>query len=123
MSSIARNSNYPFSSKGHASTSDRAKALPPWSVDRARSLAKQNNLELTNAHLYVLFFLRDFYVDRGWPKNTHALAQALDEEFKEKGGKKYLHRLFPHGPVAQGTRIAGLPVPAYAEDKSFGSVQ
>jgi len=34
--------------------------------------------------------------------------------------KKYLHRLFPEGPVRQDMPIADLPVPAHTEDASFG---
>jgi len=48
---------------------------------------------------------------------------ALEEAFHLEGGLRYLHRLCPGGPVAQGCRLAGLPVPPGAVDKSFGSVQ
>ena len=44
----------------------------------------------------------------------------LDEHYAEQGGRKYLRRLFPQGPVAQGMRIAGLPVPPHTEDEGFG---
>jgi tRNA 2-thiouridine synthesizing protein E len=51
------------------------------------------------------------------------LHDALDERFHSRGGMKYLYKLFPGGPVAQGCELAGLPVPAGAKDKSFGSAQ
>jgi tRNA 2-thiouridine synthesizing protein E len=35
---------------------------------------------------------------------------------------RHLYMLFPGGPVAQGCRVAGLPVPAGAVDRGFGSV-
>jgi len=47
---------------------------------------------------------------------------ALEERFAAEGGRKYLLELFPKGPVAQGCELAGLPVPAYASDGSFGAV-
>jgi tRNA 2-thiouridine synthesizing protein E len=49
------------------------------------------------------------------------LHDALDERFHASGGMKYLYRLFPRGPVAQGCRIAGLHSPANVVDRSFGS--
>jgi len=45
----------------------------------------------------------------------------LDIEYAEQGGRKYLRRLFPEGPVAQGMRIAGLPVPPHTENEGFGT--
>ena len=50
-------------------------------------------------------------------------AHILEEEFAEQGGRKYLYRLFPGGPVSQGSRIARLPLPAYSSDRSCGSVE
>jgi tRNA 2-thiouridine synthesizing protein E len=55
--------------------------------------------------------------------NMRELHDALDERFHTRGGMKFLYRLFPGGPVAQGCRLAGLPVPAGAVNPSFGSVQ
>mgnify|MGYP002336260045 CR=1 FL=1 len=54
--------------------------------------------------------------------NLRELHDALDEKFHHKGGMKYLYRLLPGGPVAQGCRLAGLKAPAGAVDKGFGSV-
>jgi sulfur relay (sulfurtransferase) DsrC/TusE family protein len=65
-------------------------------------------------------FLRDYYLENGLPESGREISDALDARFTGQGGRKYLRRLFPEGPVAQGMRIAGLPVPAYTEDESFG---
>lgn len=43
--------------------------------------------------------------------------------FHALGGLKFLYKMLPGGPVAQGCRLAGLKVPAGAKDKSFGSLQ
>ena len=55
--------------------------------------------------------------------SVRELKDALDEAFHPQGGIRYLHRLCPGGPVAQGCRLAGLAVPPGAVDPSFGSVQ
>lgn len=100
---------------------DRARETADWNEDHARQAAQQEGVTLTPQHLEVLHFLRDYYVNHGWPDNAHDMSQILDERFAAQGGKRYLHQLFNKGPLAQGSRLAGLPTPAYAVDKSFGT--
>lgn len=95
-----------------------------WTVEAARQAAHAEGLELGDAHLEVLRALQEY-----WARHTeHAavnlreLHDALDEKFHRDGGVRYLYILFPGGPVAQGCRLAGLPVPAGAIDRGFGSV-
>jgi tRNA 2-thiouridine synthesizing protein E len=51
------------------------------------------------------------------------LLRELETAFSEAGGSRQLYRLFPRGPLSQGCRIAGLPVPPNTRNESFGSVQ
>lgn len=83
--------------------------------------ARAAGMDLTPAHWEVLEFLRE-QCDAERAAKAHLLAMALEERFAGQGGRKYLMGLFPHGPVAQGCALAGLPVPAYASDGSFGAV-
>ena len=83
--------------------------------------AQAVGLELSAAHWQVLEFLREQYDAERAPK-AHLLAMALEERFAGEGGRKYLLELFPKGAVAQGCALAGLPVPPYASDGSFGAV-
>lgn len=97
--------------------------LEPWSVDIAHELAKQDGLKLNDDHFQVLFYLRDRYREKGRAASAREIVKELEEGFKAEGGRKCLYELFPMGPVAQGSRIAGVPAPPFAADPSFGSVE
>lgn len=101
---------------------DRLMDMPEWNETTARALAAKEGLELTEAHFEVLHYLRRYYLEQGMPAHSRKLSDALDETFAHKGGSQYLYRLFPDGPVNQGTRIAGLPAPAGRSDEGFGTV-
>ena len=101
----------------------RLAVLDEWNETIAASLAAKENIELTMEHWEVVRFLRNHYLERGETRHARKLSEALDREFAEKGGRKYLYDLFPKGPVSQGCRIAGIPVPPDSTDPSFGSVQ
>lgn len=93
-----------------------------WSKDAAMKIAQQEGLKLTDEHWAVVRALQEYFA-RHDPKgiNTRELQDALDEKFHADGGIKHLYRILPGGPVAQGCRLAGLPAPAGATDKGFGS--
>ncbi len=95
-----------------------------WSEDEAERMAHEAGLELSSDHLEVLSALQEYFTKHDKPDlNVRELHDALDERFHVRGGMKYLYVLFPGGPVAQGCYLAGLPIPAGAIDRSFGSVQ
>jgi len=100
---------------------DRAIEMHNWDREKGLELAKQEGLALTEAHWEVIYFLRKRYLEQGDPESAREVARDLDKAFAEQGGDKVLRRLFPGGPVTQGSRIAGLPVAAYAQDPSFGT--
>jgi tRNA 2-thiouridine synthesizing protein E len=107
---------YPSADGGHGKS-----GLREWNREIAMRTALLEGITMTLAHWEVIEFLRAYYLDHGPAPSGRALASALEIGFAERGGSKYLFRLFPDGPVAQGSRIAGLPVPPYTEDTSFGS--
>ena len=96
--------------------------MEAWTEDAARDLAHAEGLELTPEHMAVIRWLRELYADCGIPSHGRALTLALEDAFARQGGKKYLYRLFPNGPIVQACHLAGLPVPPYTVDRSFGSV-
>jgi TusE/DsrC/DsvC family sulfur relay protein len=100
---------------------DRENKLAQWSQAQAEQAARELGIQLTDAHWSVIESLRDYYIENGLPESARQLSEMLAKKFAAQGGLKYLYRLFPKGPVAQGMRIAGLPLPAYTEDTGFGS--
>ena len=97
--------------------------LPPWSTTRARELAAEEHIEMTDEHWNIVCFLRERFIHEGQAKSGRQLVAALEELYLDKGGRRYLYTLFPGGPVAQASRIAGLPLPAYTTDPHFGSTE
>jgi tRNA 2-thiouridine synthesizing protein E len=96
--------------------------LDNWNEDMARTRADLEGIKLTEAHLDVICSLRDHFAECGPAENARAMLRALEEEYREQGGRKYLYTLFPRGPISQGSRLAGLPTPPGTSDPSFGSV-
>lgn len=93
-----------------------------WSLEKACEMAEAEGLTLTEEHVKVLLDLQDYFANHEEHINLRHLHDALDEEFHNDGGIKHLYLLFPGGPITQGCRLAGLKVPAYAKDESFGTV-
>ncbi len=96
-------------------------ALGEWSEDIARKTAAELGIELKPIHWEVIHFLRGYYREHGADSHARAILHALEEKFAKQGGRKYLYQLFPGGAVTQGSKIAGLPVPAGGVDRSFGT--
>lgn len=100
---------------------DTEQEVSDWTREQGERAASEEGIQMTDERWAVVDFLRDYYLQHGAVSSGRELAKALDEAFAEKGGNGYLHQLFPDGPVAQGSRIGGLPVPPHTEDESFGS--
>ena len=95
-----------------------------WCQSDARQIAHGEGIDLALDHWLMLDALQEYFAKHEKPElNMRELHDALEEKFHLQGGMKYLYKLFPGGPVAQGGRIAGIRVPAGTVDKSFGSVQ
>lgn len=95
--------------------------LEGWSRDEGEKTARVEGVTMTDEHWQVVDFLRDYYLQHGRVSSGREMAEALEKAFESRGGGRYLHSLYPKGPVAQGCRIGGVPVPPYTESDSFGS--
>ncbi|WP_455210705.1 TusE/DsrC/DsvC family sulfur relay protein [Kaarinaea lacus] len=93
-----------------------------WDRSVASKLAGQEDLELTDERWDVVNFLRKHFDDVGTIEYSRDMSALLDQRYKSKGGLKYLFTVFPKGPVNQGCKIAGIPVPKDSKDPSFGNV-
>jgi tRNA 2-thiouridine synthesizing protein E len=83
-----------------------------WNESVAGAMADMDGQTLSEAHWVVIGILRDYYQDF----EIEPPMRALVKEMKVRGsgnhaGSLELYRLFPEGPVKQGSRYAGLPIP------------
>ena len=101
----------------------RKKVLDDLGETHVKEMAGNEGIDLTNEHLGVIECLRDYFLEFGEAEKGRDNEEMLDEVFAGHGGRKYLWQLFPGGPVTQGMRIAGLPVPPHTADKGFGTVR
>ncbi len=97
--------------------------LEPWSPLIAQRQAEVEGLFLTDEHWEIIIYLRERYRAQGNPQSARVVLKELEQKFSEGDGRRNLYELFPGGPVSQGSRLAGLPLPPYSSDPSFGSVQ
>jgi len=86
--------------------------LDDWSVEVALVLARQADVELTEAHWEILHLMRAFHARRGIAPVMRILVKLVETELgAEKGNSLYLLKLFPGSPARVASRIAGLPRP------------
>ncbi|MCG9787042.1 TusE/DsrC/DsvC family sulfur relay protein [Vibrio mediterranei] len=84
-----------------------------WEPAMIETLAQDEGIELTDAHIEVVMFVRDFYVEFNTSPAVRMLVKAMEKAHgPEKGNSKYLFKLFKKGPAKQATKLAGLPKPA-----------
>jgi len=97
--------------------------LDRWSPGVAQHLAEAEGIILTDEHWEIIICLRERYRHHGLAASGMELLRELEERFCDNQGRKRLYELFPGGPVTQASRIGGLPLPPYSNDRSFGSVE
>ena len=87
--------------------------LDDWSPELAHHLARQEDIELTDAHWEIISLLRDFYQEFEVSPAMRPLIKAVSKQLgAEKGRSIYLMTLFPGSPPKLAAKIAGLPKPA-----------
>ena len=91
-----------------------------WSEEIAEAMAfqqaKQDHVKLTDTHWGLIQYFRDYYKEWKVHPTMHKLVLTLGkhhgEHFHdEKAYEQFLYDIFPHGPVQELCKLAGLPKP------------
>lgn len=83
-----------------------------WDINFCKLIAIDEDIDLSDNHMLVINFLRDFYQKNRKSPAIRELVKALKEEYGEKiGNSLYLQILFPVSPAVQAAKLAGLPKP------------
>jgi TusE/DsrC/DsvC family sulfur relay protein len=98
----------------HLKTNDQGFLInaADWNEDVAERLAALNNIELSADHWEIILFIRRYYQQFKHLPNARVFTKAIAKELGEaKGNSRYLHKLFPDGPLKYACKLAGLPKP------------
>ncbi len=83
-----------------------------WNKEVALTLSRINKIELTENHWEIILFIRTYYQNFKHLPNARVFTKAIAKQLGvEKGNSRYLHKLFPQGPLKYACKIAGLPKP------------
>ena len=87
-------------------------SLAAWSEKTAGQLAAEENIQLTEQHIEILYLARQFYADYGFSPSMRPLVKLIAINLDvSKARSIYLMQLFPPSPAKITARLAGLPKP------------
>ena len=79
--------------------------MDQWDKEIARSIAIEEEIQLTDRHFDILDFLRTEQ-EKGTALSIRKVGKSGVVDIKE------FYQLFPNGPLKKASRIAGIPKPA-----------
>ncbi|MGR9073267.1 MAG: TusE/DsrC/DsvC family sulfur relay protein [Gammaproteobacteria bacterium] len=86
--------------------------LEDWDESVAVEIARSDGAVLGEEHWRIIRFIRHYYLEYRHLPNARLFVRAVKKEFGEGiGNSRYLHRLFPEGPLKYACKFAGLPKP------------
>lgn len=86
--------------------------LSDWTPEIAIAIAKEEGLNLTDAHWDIINLMRDYYSTYNIPPIMKLLKREIARKFgAEHATDEAINSLFPSGIQYQGSKIAGIPVP------------
>jgi tRNA 2-thiouridine synthesizing protein E len=81
-----------------------------WSDELAAILARQEGIELSEAHWDAIRFMRDYYQEHQVIPDVRFVARHLAARFGT-ASRNMIFELFPYGYVKQACKIAGMRRP------------
>ena len=86
--------------------------LSDWTPEIAKAIAKEEGLELTDAHYDIINLMRDYYFTYNIAPILKLLKREIARKFgPERATDEAINSLFPGGVQYQGSKIAGIPIP------------
>ncbi|VAX13187.1 hypothetical protein MNBD_GAMMA24-1947 [hydrothermal vent metagenome] len=86
--------------------------LSDWSPEIAKAIAKEEGLNLTDAHWDIINLMRDYYFTYNITPIIKLLKREIARKFSaERATDEAINALFHGGVQYQGSKIAGIPVP------------
>lgn len=83
-----------------------------WNEEIAKAIAQAEGVALTDEHWDVIREARAYFEEYGLVAEQRIFMKLMKEKFgPDRATQQYLYQLFPHGPLKQGNKIAGLPRP------------
>ncbi|MDX1335518.1 MAG: TusE/DsrC/DsvC family sulfur relay protein [Gammaproteobacteria bacterium] len=83
-----------------------------WYPDLIDDLAREAGLEMTQEHLQIVHYIRNFYEKNQSVPEARTLLRHLKSEWgEEKATRRYVYQLFPWGYGQQACKIAGMRKP------------
>lgn len=84
--------------------------MEDWNESLAQRLAREQDIELSDAHWDVINYLRDEFINHGGNQpNNRTMLKALGAKWGRTVSSKEMFDLFPGNPSKQAGLIAGLP--------------
>jgi len=81
-----------------------------WNETLAAILAKQDGIELTDDHLEIIYFLREYYEKYHTVPLFKVIVRELGNMLgADKGTTMYFFQLYTKNPVQRACKYAGLP--------------
>ncbi len=100
----------------------RLNELSDWTPDIATAIAREEGLNLTDAHWDIINLMRDYYFTFNITPVTKLLKREIAKKLgAERASDEALAGLFPGGVQYQATKIAGIPVPMLDSELEQGS--